>query len=111
MYNFVWFQDFGDNEDNSQTFYDSDSGSSTNTKTKFNLDPDHKLLLRNAKPLLQSRNAAVVMAVAQLYYHCAPKEETVFAAKALIRLLKSHREIQIIVLRNILSISLIRKVF
>ncbi|KAJ3595872.1 hypothetical protein NHX12_002284, partial [Muraenolepis orangiensis] len=39
------------------------------------MDPDHRLLLRNTKPLLQSRNAAVVMAVAQLYFHLAPKAE------------------------------------
>ncbi len=39
------------------------------------MDPDHRLLLRSAKPLLQSRNAAVVMATAQLYHHCAPKAE------------------------------------
>ncbi|KAI8433966.1 hypothetical protein MSG28_012117 [Choristoneura fumiferana] len=36
------------------------------------LDPDHRLLLRAAKPLLQSRNAGVVVAVAQLFYHAGP---------------------------------------
>ena len=39
------------------------------------MDPDHRILLKSAKPLLQSRNAAVVMATAQLYYHCAPRAE------------------------------------
>uniref|UniRef100_A0A673JFX6 AP-3 complex subunit beta n=1 Tax=Sinocyclocheilus rhinocerous TaxID=307959 RepID=A0A673JFX6_9TELE len=47
------------------------------------MDPDHRLLLRNTKPLLQSRNAAVVMAVAQLYFHLAPKAEVGIIAKAL----------------------------
>ncbi|XP_054307283.1 AP-3 complex subunit beta-2 isoform X2 [Pongo pygmaeus] len=42
------------------------------------MDPDHRLLLRNTKPLLQSRSAAVVMAVAQLYFHLAPKAEGMF---------------------------------
>ena len=34
-----------------------------------------RLLLRSTKPLLQSRNASVVMATAQLYWHLAPKPE------------------------------------
>ena len=48
-----------------------------NQKRKRNvpMDPDHRILLKSAKPLLQSRNAAVVMATAQLYYHCAPRAE------------------------------------
>ena len=48
-----------------------------NRKRKRNIpmDPDHRILLKSAKPLLQSRNAAVVMATAQLYYHCAPRAE------------------------------------
>ncbi|KAI8433965.1 hypothetical protein MSG28_012117 [Choristoneura fumiferana] len=40
------------------------------------LDPDHRLLLRAAKPLLQSRNAGVVVAVAQLFYHAGPGRTT-----------------------------------
>uniref|UniRef100_A0A914RFL1 Uncharacterized protein n=1 Tax=Parascaris equorum TaxID=6256 RepID=A0A914RFL1_PAREQ len=36
------------------------------------VDPDLALLLSSCRPLLQSRNCAVVMAVAQLFYHCAP---------------------------------------
>uniref|UniRef100_A0A3Q3VKQ4 AP-3 complex subunit beta n=1 Tax=Mola mola TaxID=94237 RepID=A0A3Q3VKQ4_MOLML len=51
------------------------------------MDPDHRLLLRNTKPLLQSRNAAVVMAVAQLYFHLAPKAEVGVIAKALLEVL------------------------
>lgn len=73
------------------------------------LDPDHRLLLRSAKPLLQSRNAAVVMAVAQLYHHVAPKTEVLIIAKALIRLLRSHKEVQSIVLTCIASMSTQRK--
>ncbi|VVC45046.1 Hypothetical protein CINCED_3A004149 [Cinara cedri] len=73
------------------------------------LDQDHRLLLRNAKPLFQSRNAAVVMSVAQLYHHLAPKSEVNIIAKALIRLLRSHREVQSVVLNSIASISIARK--
>lgn len=69
------------------------------------MDPDHRLLLRSVRPLLQSRNAAVVMGVAQLYHHCAPKSEGPISARALVRLLRSHTEVQSIVLDNIASIS------
>lgn len=73
------------------------------------MDSDHRLLLRCAKPLLQSRNSAVcgyltnsylnlefffskvVMAVAQLYYYVAPQSEVHIVAKALLRLLRHHR--------------------
>jgi len=97
-------------EDENRPFYDSDSDSSNTKKPKFTLDPDHRLLLRNTKPLLQSRNASVVMAVAQLYHHAAPRSEVMTAAKALIRLLRGHREVQSIVLHCIASISITRKV-
>lgn len=73
------------------------------------LDPEHKLLLRCTKPLLQSRNAAVVMAVSQLYYHTAPKSDMFLAAKALVRFLRSHKEIQCLILNAIASISVNNK--
>uniref|UniRef100_A0AAQ6ACA6 AP-3 complex subunit beta n=1 Tax=Amphiprion ocellaris TaxID=80972 RepID=A0AAQ6ACA6_AMPOC len=72
-----------------KTFYGSDEDEDEDEEEKekkaevaamakrkpYVMDPDHRLLLRNTKPLLQSRNAAVVMAVAQLYFHLAPKAE------------------------------------
>ncbi len=58
---------------------------------RINMDPDHRLLIKNTRPLFQSRNSAVVMAVAQLYYYVAPKNEIQIVAKSLIRLLKSYR--------------------
>lgn len=45
------------------------------------------------------------MAVAQLYHHIAPSNEVTVIAKPLIRLLKSHCEIQNIVLSNIATLS------
>ncbi|OAD53409.1 AP-3 complex subunit beta-2 [Eufriesea mexicana] len=96
-------------DDENRPFYDSDSDSSNTKKPKLTVDPDHRLLLRNTKPLLQSRNASVVMAVSQLYHHTAPRSEVMIAAKALIRLLRGHREVQSIVLHCIASISIARK--
>ncbi|XP_059154175.1 AP-3 complex subunit beta-2-like [Physella acuta] len=71
----------------------------------YMMDSDHRLLLRQSKPLLNSRNSAVVMAVAQLYHHCAPKSEVGVVARSLIRLLRSHREIQYVVLSNIATMT------
>lgn len=50
------------------------------------------------------------MGVAQMYHHLAPRSEVIFVAKALIRLLRSHREVQSVVLNCIASMSTQRKV-
>lgn len=48
-------------ENNEKTFYDSDSEEKKGQMEgqPYIMDPDHRLLLRNTKPLLQSRNTAV----------------------------------------------------
>lgn len=97
-----------DQED--KAFYDGSSESEkSERKPTYTLDADHRLLLRQTKPLLQSRNAAVVMCVAQLYHHIAPKNDVMLVAKALIRLLRSRKEVQSIVLTCIASMTLNRK--
>lgn len=92
-------------------FYDDDTGqvSSPRENLVVELDPDHRLLLKNAKPLLQSRNAAVVMAVAQLFHHLAPRREVSVIAKALVRLLRASREVQTVVLTTIASLAAKRR--
>ena len=50
------------------------------------------------------------MAVAQLYYHLAPKNEVGTVARPLLRLVRSQREIQSVVLTTIASMSVKRKV-
>jgi len=75
----------------------------------YRMDPDHRLLLRSTKPLLQSRNASVVMATSQLYWHLAPKPEIQIVAKALVRLLRSHYEVQSIVLNSIAAMTIQEK--
>ncbi|KAM9854112.1 AP-3 complex subunit beta-2 [Aulostomus maculatus] len=106
-----------------KTFYGSDEDEDENEEEKekkaeaaalakrkpYVMDPDHRLLLRNTKPLLQSRNAAVVMAVAQLYFHLAPKAEVGVIAKALVRLLRSHSEVQYVVLQNVATMTIKRR--
>ncbi|NWT04955.1 AP3B1 protein, partial [Mionectes macconnelli] len=107
-----WKADEVVDEYNENNFYESDEEQKEKAhklKTTYTMDPDHRLLLRNTKPLLQSRNAAVVMAVSQLYWHLAPKAEAGIVSKSLVRLLRSNREVQYIVLQNIATMSIQRK--
>nr|XP_056704167.1 AP-3 complex subunit beta-1 [Euleptes europaea] len=107
-----WKEDGVQEEYSEKNFYETDDEhQERNQKVNksYSMDPDHRLLLRNTKPLLQSRNAAVVMAVAQLYWHVAPISEAGVVAKSLVRLLRSNREVQYIVLQNIATMSIQRK--
>jgi AP-3 complex subunit beta len=69
------------------------------------LDPDHRLILSSSLALLKSRNSAVVLAVCALHFHCGiidPQSPTLSRiAKAMVRIMKSRREIQYSVLGNI----------
>uniref|UniRef100_A0A5S6QMZ7 AP-3 complex subunit beta n=1 Tax=Trichuris muris TaxID=70415 RepID=A0A5S6QMZ7_TRIMR len=95
-----------DSEMEDSTSEESDSAQSEKSARRANpADPDLTLLLTSAKPLLQSRNSAVVLAVAQLFYYLAPKEEVNSIARPLVRLLRSYREMQFVVLTCIASIS------
>ncbi|KAF4094863.1 hypothetical protein G5714_023941 [Onychostoma macrolepis] len=105
-------------ESSDKAFYASDDEEDEDKKAEvatlakrkpYVMDPDHRLLLRNTKPLLQSRNAAVVMAVAQLYFHLAPKAEVGIIAKALVRLMRSHSEVQYVVLQNVATMTIKRR--
>uniref|UniRef100_A0A4W5MFS6 AP-3 complex subunit beta n=1 Tax=Hucho hucho TaxID=62062 RepID=A0A4W5MFS6_9TELE len=106
-----WREDGLFDENSETAFYESDEKKTENEdeKKSYMMDPDHRLLLRNTKPLLQSRNTAVVVSVAQLYWHLAPKHEVGVITKSLVRLLRSHREVQYIVLQNIATMSIQRK--
>ncbi|XP_050664733.1 AP-3 complex subunit beta-2 isoform X2 [Leptidea sinapis] len=94
-------------------FYDSDSDATDKGGRKRSrspsVDPDLRLLLRVAKPLLQSRNAGVVMAVAQLYYHCGPVQELGPVAKSMVRLLRAPPEVQSVVLTCIASLTVTQR--
>ncbi|KAH9524487.1 AP-3 complex subunit beta-2 [Bulinus truncatus] len=92
-------------EEQDEKEQDSSKQGKNEKPVPYMMDLDHRLLLRQSKPLLNSRNSAVVMAVAQLYYHCAPKSEVGIVARSLIRLLRSHREIQYVVLSNIATMT------
>ncbi|CAF3471966.1 unnamed protein product [Rotaria socialis] len=98
-------------EDEQKSFYENENEEKANDeddsldRKTYVMDSDHRLLLRCTKSLLQSRNSAVVMAVAQLYYYVAPRSEIQIVAKSLLRLLRHHREIQTIILKSIAFIA------
>ncbi|XP_049580259.1 AP-3 complex subunit beta-2 isoform X15 [Syngnathus scovelli] len=98
-----------DGNDEDEEDKDKGEAAALAKRKPYVMDPDHRLLLRNTKPLLQSRNAAVVMAVAQLYFHLAPKAEVGVIAKALVRLLRSHSEVQYVVLQNVATMTIKRR--
>ncbi|KAK3319125.1 adaptin N terminal region-domain-containing protein [Apodospora peruviana] len=70
------------------------------------LDPDLELLLNSIKPLLQSRNSGVVVAVVRCYSAIGTPEYVKLAIGPLIALLRGPQDIQQIALFNIVSICL-----
>ncbi|KAG0027329.1 AP-3 complex subunit beta-2 [Podila clonocystis] len=96
---------FYSDDDSDVSHHSSDSSDSSSDEENNTIDPDLTFLLKCALPLFQSRNSQVVLAVAKLYNHLAPAEESYKIGRPLIRLLRSHREIQFVVLNNIVAIS------
>jgi vesicle coat complex subunit len=70
------------------------------------LDPDLELLLNGIKPLLQSRNSGVVVAVARCYSAVGHQAYLQLAIGPLIALLRGPQDIQQVALYNIVSICL-----
>ncbi|KAH5180745.1 AP-3 complex subunit beta [Parastagonospora nodorum] len=94
-------------------FYDTESDSEEEEKEHESnmeevavLDPDLELLLKACQPLLQSRNAAVVIAVARAYLYLGTPEYLVQAVGPLVSLLRSAGDIQHIALYNIVQVCL-----
>ncbi|XP_039299668.1 AP-3 complex subunit beta-2-like [Nilaparvata lugens] len=74
-------------------------------RTQF-ADPNLQVSL---KTVVLKLSHCVVMSVCRLYHHLAPRSEVGIVTKSLIRLLRSHREVQSVVLNCIASMSLSRK--
>lgn len=86
-------------------FYDDEPEDEEETgETVQVLDPDLKLLLDSIKPLLQSRNSAVVVAVTRCYLNLGTPEYTSTAIGPLVALLRGPQDIQSIALYNIVSV-------
>jgi AP-3 complex subunit beta len=65
------------------------------------LDDDHRLLLRCSRPLLQSQNAGVVMAVGALHFYLAPVADLPKVLRSLVFVMRCKPESQHIMLKNI----------
>lgn len=87
-----------------QGFYD-DTGVETNSSEVI-LDPDLQLLLNSIKPLLQSRNSGVVVAVVRCYAELGTREYVKLAIGPLVALLRGASDIQQVALYNVVSICL-----
>ncbi|KAH7417927.1 adaptin N terminal region-domain-containing protein [Cadophora sp. MPI-SDFR-AT-0126] len=72
------------------------------------LDPDLEMLLKNIKPLLQSRNSAVVVSVTRCYVNLGTQEYISLSVGPLIALLRGPQDIQHMALFNIVSVCLTR---
>ncbi|KAF9908882.1 AP-3 complex subunit beta-2 [Linnemannia zychae] len=96
---------FYSDDDSDVSHHSSDSSDSESEEENHSVDPDLAYLLKCALPLLQSRNSQVVLSVAKLYMHLAPLEDSYKIGRPLVRLLRTHREIQYVVLNNIVAIA------
>jgi hypothetical protein len=65
------------------------------------LDDDHRLLLRCSRPLLQSQNAGVVMAVGAMHFYLAPVADLPKTLRALVFAMRCKPESQHVMLKNI----------
>ncbi|KAJ1331835.1 AP-3 complex subunit beta [Microdochium nivale] len=70
------------------------------------LDPDLTLLLNGIKPLLQSRNSAVVIAVVRCYSEIGTPEYIKAAVGPLVALVRAPQDIQQVALYNIVAVCL-----
>ncbi|KAL4747363.1 hypothetical protein BDW72DRAFT_16047 [Aspergillus terricola var. indicus] len=98
------------NPTKSKGFYDDDDGEVSEgegeTYDVSILDPDLELFLRSCRLLLQSRNAAVIVAVVRCYFYLAPTEYLAAAVGPLVALLRSPQDMQLIALYNIVVVAL-----
>jgi len=90
-------------------FYDDDGDEGEQEETgevEQVLDPDLEMLLKNIKPLLQSRNSAVVVAVTRCYINLGTQEYISLSIGPLTALLRGPQDIQHMALFNIVSVCL-----
>ena len=94
-------------DDESQTDDEPEPDAAAEEDDSSSMDADHALLVRACMPLLRSRNAGVVLAVAGVYHYLAPRTRTTADAvgRSLVRVLRGHRETQYIVLTTIVKLA------
>ncbi|KAL4931591.1 AP-3 complex subunit beta [Aspergillus undulatus] len=94
----------------SKGFYDDDNDTThQNNGDTYDVpvvDSDLELFLRQCRLLLQSRNAAVILAVVRCFLYLAPTEYLAAAVGPLVALLRSPQDMQLIALYNIVVVAL-----
>jgi vesicle coat complex subunit len=98
----------------SNAFYDMGDGAEVRGKEPdedadeedFLLDPDLESFLQACKPLLQSRNSAVVMSVVRIFLFLGTSECLKTAIGPLVALVRCPQDIQYVALHNIVAVAL-----
>lgn len=89
-------------------FYGDEGNAEEEGEEVYVPDPDLELLLKSIKPLLQSRNSAVVLAVTRCYIYLGTQEYAELSIGPLVALLRGPQDIQHVALYNIVSVCLTR---
>ena len=91
-------------------FYEEENGNEDDSSGQEIqvLDPDLELLLKACKNMLQSRNSAVVVAVARCFLYLGSPEYIDFAVGPLVALLRSPQDIRQMIMYNIVAVCLVR---
>lgn len=95
----------------SKSFYEDEAASDSDDPMAPEiqvLDPDLELLLKACKPLLLSRNSAVIVSVVRCYLYLGTPEYLDSSIGPLIALLRGPQDIQSIAIYNIVSVCLVR---
>ena len=101
---------YGEEVSSSESDGEDDDDDVEGKKKEYMMDPDHRLLLRSALPLLHSRNPGVILAVTQMYRYLAPRNEMALVIKPLVNLLRSSPETSYIALTTIVTLATDHKV-
>lgn len=96
-----------DKTPNMDDFYSESTGAGPGSGSG-SIDSDLTLLLNSIRPLLQSRNSGVVIAVTRCYVDVGTPDYVKQAVGPLIALLRSASDVQQIALYNIVSVCLLR---
>ena len=98
-------------KDKSAGFYDDDGSGEEDDGSREEiqvLDPDLELFLRACKPLLSSRNSAVIVSAARCLLYLGTIKDLDAAVGPLIALLRSGQDIQHVAMYDIVAVCLIR---
>ncbi|KAK8210067.1 adaptin N terminal region-domain-containing protein [Phyllosticta paracitricarpa] len=95
-------------DESSEESGDEDAADPSSFEEVVALDPDLEYLLKSLTPLLQSRNSAVVVAVARCYLHLGTPAYLDLAIGPLISLLRSSPDVELIALHNVVRVCMAR---